>query len=128
MSGSAGAGDPEPVESLSSWQMVLGVLLGAPIIMPIVFVVTLPALLYKAWVITTLWKWFVTPVFSLPPLPFGYACGLLLIFYCLTASEVPPKKRSEYSKEQVVFAFIGPIIGPTCSLAAGWIVKTILVP
>jgi hypothetical protein len=93
MSGSAGAGDPQPVESLSSWQIVLGVLLGAPIIMPIVFVVTLPALLYKAWVITTLWKWFVTPVFNLPPLPFGYTCGLLLIFYCLTASEGSSKEE-----------------------------------
>jgi hypothetical protein len=125
MSSSAGAGDPEPVESPSSWQIVLDTILGVPLIMPIVFVVTLPLLFYKAWVITILWKWFVMPVFSLPPLPFGYACGLLLMFYCLTVSGVPPKYPKEEARVRAVVEFIGSIIGSTGSLAAGWIVKAI---
>ena len=126
MSGSAGAGDPEPIDEPSWWGATLGVLLITPIIAPLIFIITLPALLYKAWVITILWQWFVIPVFNLPPLPFGYAGGLLLIFYCLTASGDPPKRK--YSKEEIVLVFIGPIMGPTASLAAGWIVKAILCP
>jgi hypothetical protein len=121
------AGTDEPESVSSWWEAALAALLLAPIITPIVFIVSLPALLYKAWVITKLWKWFVVPVFNLSPLPFGYACGLLLIFY-LARSGDPQKREYSSREEEILSAFIGPIIGPTLSLAAGWFVKVMLCP
>lgn len=110
-------------EKLLWWQIVLGALLSAPIVSPIVFLVGLPYLLYKAWVITILWKWFVMPVFSLPPLSLGYAAGLLLMFYFLTASASGMRPKAKYSKEEAVSEMVWSFIGPTASLAAGWVLS-----
>ena len=103
-------------EKLLWWQIVLGALLSAPIIAPIVFLVGLPYLLYKAWVITILWKWFVMPVFSVPPLSLGYACGLLLIFYFLTASASGMRPKAKYSKEEAVSEAVWSFIWRTPTL------------
>jgi hypothetical protein len=112
-------------ENLGWWQSELASLV-ALVLSPIWFVATfllsLPFVLYQAWVFVILWEWFVVPVFRLPPLQFGYAYGLLLIVWFLT----PPgsQKRTEHPMTELLVAGI---MGPTCSLAVGWIVKTFLV-
>jgi cytochrome bd-type quinol oxidase subunit 1 len=114
-------------EKLPWWQILLGALLSAPIVMPIVFVVApaLPAL--QGLGDYHLMEMVCHARVQLAPLPFGYGCGLLLIFYCLTASGIRPKGK--YTKEEAVSEFVWwSIIGPTASLAAGWIVKAILLP
>ena len=109
----------EPAGLLST---IIGTVLITPIMTIVVLVVVLPLALYQAWVLTILWGWFVIPVFNVAPLQFGYAYGLLLILYLLNPP-VPKKRKNEFSLGE---AYGVGIVGPTCSLAVGWLVKTFL--
>jgi hypothetical protein len=115
--------------------LLVGTLVIAPITFIATFLLSLPFVLYQAWVFVILWKWFVIPVFSVPPLQFGYSYGLLLIVWFLVPSS---RTKTEYSNRNATddrekpaliteLVLVG-LIGPTCSLAAGWVVKALLCP
>jgi len=77
----------------------------------ILFIV--PLILLKAWVLTWLWKWYVIPVFGLPPLRLVFAFGL-----SLTANYLLPNGPSEKLKGPALLAQW--IISPLVALALGW--------
>ena len=123
----------EETDDPPKWATVAATIVGLPIISaalsPVIFILTFPLLLYKAWVVVILWGWFVVPVFHLPPLELGYACGLLLIWHLLNATEQDPRKKKEepgLSVAEFIALILLGFIGPTCSLGFGWLVKAVL--
>jgi hypothetical protein len=89
------------------------------------FLLTLPMALYQAWVLTWLWEWFAVPVLRVPSLDLGYAFGLSLIVFLFTAPSAALQASSAQKPAFRNILFLG-FLGPTSSLAAGWIVKTVL--
>jgi hypothetical protein len=86
-------------------------------------VALIPLVLYRAWVVTRLWGWFVVPAFHLPALDMRYALGLLLIVNMFTTDDSPPPSTDGDDWTKALAAYVGPLFGMTVALVVGWIVK-----
>jgi hypothetical protein len=84
--------DRGPLGTAVAWLMYVVM---ATFTAPIIFVLAVPFMLYRAWALTILWGWFVVPVFNLPPLSLGHACGLILILFFLTSFDGLNRDRYE---------------------------------
>lgn len=81
----------------------------------------------RAYVLTTLWAWFVVPGFGLPQVSAYTAMGLSVIISLLTFQtppDVETKKRS--SAETFAIFFLTSLMVSVFSLLAGWLYKVIL--
>ena len=74
----------------------------------------------NAYVVSTLWGWFVVPIFGLKALTVVQAWGLALIpswFMYKT------KSQEKVDKSNYVSVFANPLIAAGCWLLMGWILK-----
>lgn len=100
---------------LNFLETVGGVVLGTPLVM----IVGIPLLLYRAWVFAALWLWFAVPAFSVKPLPFSLACGLLVLFSFLKSTD---DIKREY-KNSYGYQLAEAVFSPTIGLAFGFGIK-----
>ena len=77
------------------------------------FVVAIPILIYRAWVLSVLWRWFVVPVAGFDGIGVAMALGLTCIV--VHFSTIPDGSR-EFS-EVAAFA----VINTTLALGIGWV-------
>ena len=82
--------------------------------------------LWSAWVLTILWRWFVTPAFGLPQLNVITAIGVMLIVRFVTFNPDSINLRQERDEVEVrllklFVAFLNPVV----ALAVGWVFKAI---
>lgn len=58
----------------------------------VVFFVSLPASIYRAWLLTIMWGWFFVKLFGLPPIPLF---GMLGILYFLSVVHIGMAKDKD---------------------------------
>lgn len=77
--------------------------------------------LLRAWALSYLWVWFVTPIFGLTVPTFGLLYGFSMIVSYMTHQYVKSPKESS---DEWYSPFLAAFIGPFLSVGIGWIVKT----
>lgn len=79
--------------------------------------------MWKGYVLTVLWAWFVVPTFGLPTLALAPAIGLAMVVSFLThqsdASKAPEGDFSDHMAKAVAHA----LLLPAMVLGIGWVVK-----
>lgn len=73
------------------------------------------ALIWKGWILATLWKWFIVPVFDMPILLISQAIGLATVWSLLSPSS---NRDDDKPFALLESSFIKPLI----LLIIGWIV------
>lgn len=89
----------------------LGVLMGLPALIAVLSI-------WRGFILSILWGWFVVPAFGLPALSIAFAIGVALIVGHL--SHEANVKRDDKKGFGAVVA--GAFIGPAFTLLIGWIV------
>jgi hypothetical protein len=79
---------------------------------------------FRGWILTLLWAWFVVPQFHLSQLTIPIAIGLALILGYLTQPNIGTK---EPEKTSWAATFLASFIGPIITLGVGWIVHLFVV-
>lgn len=85
-------------------------------------VMTAPAAVWRGWVLTKMWAWFIVPVFDLQPLRIPVAIGLSLIVGYLTHQINWCKDEAE-PMEKAARSIVVPLLLPAFTLLGGWIVN-----
>jgi len=89
-------------------------------LVPSVFLVAL----WRGFVLSVLWGWFIVPFFGLSPISVPLGAGLSLMIAVLTDTFIP--LRDEDRVETIRYACFAGIIMPTIHLLLAWIVRLFL--
>jgi hypothetical protein len=87
-----------------------------------IIVIIIASTIWKGYVLTVLWKWFVVPAFGLPLINIPTAIGICSIMTFLTMRHKTGQDERDLS-ERVSEALILSMISPAIFLFGGWIVK-----
>jgi len=79
------------------------------------FGILFAASLVRAWVLTTLWGWYIVSFFNTKPMPLAVAYGISLIYLYLESAPTVKDQRS--TNEKLLMAFLRPVM----VLFYGWI-------
>ena len=90
----------------------------------LVFVTALSSI-WRGFVLTKLWVWFIVPVFHVPLLTIALAIGLSLVIGFLTHQYMRNTDDRPMS-DQVIESFIHALMYPTMALLIGWVVTLFL--
>lgn len=83
--------------------------------MPLILAtIIVPLVLLRAWVLATLWGWYVVPAFGVQPLRMVYAFGLALL-----ASYTLPRHGKD--EKTLLRTMLDAVLGALVALVAGWI-------
>lgn len=74
----------------------------------------IPAILFRSWVLTALWGWYIVPAFGLPSLRMVIAFGISV----MVASFIPSKTKEKRTMGQLIAASF---VNPAGSLLFGWV-------
>ena len=99
----------------------------------ILFLFGIPSIIWRGYVLTVLWGWFIAGLFGLPALGVAQAIGLCLVVSYLTVdfssavrdqyvSKLPDDKSFECAVAQVVTGYLY----STLALGVGYVVKLFL--
>lgn len=80
------------------------------------------AIVWKGYVLTILWAWFIVPIFGLAAITIPQAIGLALIILFVTPTPSSSKSKDEFST-RVALAIFLPFMLPAFVLLIGWIVN-----
>jgi hypothetical protein len=83
-------------------------------------------MIWKGFVLTILWAWFMIPTFGLPTLEIVPAIGLLLIASYLTHQAEPYKKETTPVKEKIYHGMALTFLVPLFALGIGWAVQSFM--
>lgn len=78
--------------------------------------------IWRGYVLTILWAWFIVPVFSAPPLRVPFAIGLSLITAFLTHQGAKAQDQADDVTERMVKAAMVAFLVPCFALGFGWVV------
>lgn len=80
----------------------------------------------NGWTLTLLWRWFVVPVFPVPPLTISAAIGISLVMAYLTHQCEDLRIKDERDPEtKFGHALAWALAKPGCALLIGWIVVAV---
>ncbi len=99
----------------------MATILGVVLAVCLICIVVVPLLIFEAFVLSTLWAWFVVTTFGLPALTLPVAIGIKLVFSILMPT--PYFKTSEDNKESAKKVGLK-IVGGLIMLLIGYIVKS----
>lgn len=85
-------------------------------------VFTIIGYLMSGWVLTVLWGWFITPVFTLPTLSLPCALGLSLIVNFLIHHPTNWKEIEQRGRAEVIKEVVLPFFRAGIALGLGWII------
>lgn len=85
-------------------------------------VATAVIVIYKGFILSVLWGWFIVPVFGLPALPVVAAIGINLVISFLTYQPIESKSENGDAMSAIGKAINAGILYPTIILFMGWIV------
>ena len=103
------------------WDTVIGGLLAGPICL-LMTPIALPATIWKAWVLKTLWLWFVVPTVGLRPLSLAGAAGIWIVAGYLTQRP----NYADVKQKPLGVQLLGTVFGPLLTLLLGWLVRWLL--
>lgn len=95
---------------------ILKPIAGILLVVPGVALLIGASAMWRGYVLSILWAWFIVPTFGLPALSIPFAIGLALVVGFLTASNAK-KKDFEWLNAIGVL-----VLGPAMTLLMGWIV------
>lgn len=89
------------------------------------FTLAMLARIWQAFVLVHVWRWYVTPFFSVRELPLAYAFGLVMFAYCITpyygvASDTATQEKQTASDRATTVIAICLAI-PAVTLGMAWI-------
>ena len=82
------------------------------------FILLIPCMVWRGYVLSILWKWFMVPLFHLPALNIPFAMGLALIVFLLTQRSSYIVTPIEERIKNLIYSFVYPGV----ALLAGWII------
>lgn len=92
------------------------------LIISIIFIILIiPMIILNGFVISTLWDWFVVPIFGFQSLTIPQALGLGLISTYLTGNITDYAKRSEDNPKDNLVYMLGIYFRPAIFLFMGWV-------
>lgn len=91
----------------------------APVLIALMGVLSAPFVIWKSYVITILWSWFVVPYFNLPPLSIWLVYGLMTL-YGIFKSDYTVKKEQDDTNWKSTFVML--LLGPAMSLGVGYLI------
>ena len=85
-------------------------------------------MILRGWALSTLWGWFVAPVFALPTLGMAQAIGITMIVALMTPIKANEKERNDKpaSKKTFLKSLLTNCSVVLLILGVGWIVKHFL--
>lgn len=87
-------------------------------------VLGVPALLWRGYVLTILWGWFIVPLFGVPALSIPLAIGLSLTVAFLTSQRTGNETTEKKSEgEKLLTSLILCAAWPLIALGVGWVVQ-----
>ena len=96
----------------------------APIVLiPIIGLIFMLAV-FHAFVIATLWKWFMVPIFALPLLTKAQAYGLGLFISYFTSNYKPEFDEKDSKKVRAITNLLNVALKPVMTLLLGYIIIT----
>jgi len=78
-----------------------------------------------SFALSTLWGWFVVPLFGLPALSMAYAYGVALVFRAAAGMRQAQKSKRKIG-QMIAESFLLPPIFAGLLLLAGWIAKSFI--
>lgn len=78
-----------------------------------------------SFALSTLWGWFVVPLFGLPALSMAYAYGIALVFRSAAGMRREPKSEKKLG-QMIAESFFLPPVFAAVLLLAGWIAKSFI--
>lgn len=100
---------------------LIALIIGMIIIIPVALVMLVPVALWRGYVLSILWGWFIVPTFGAPALSLVMAIGLAIVVGMFTAS-IPSKKKDDEDDKALSNYFVNGFITPALSLLFGYIV------
>lgn len=98
-------------------EVAMGGILGA-IIIPAMFVVMVPFLLWKCYVLSVLWGWFIVPYFHIPQPPIWALYGLMMVVGMFRDVDTEEKEtKTDWKK-----LFMSLTVSPAIALGVGWLI------
>lgn len=82
-----------------------------------------PSIIWKGYVLTVLWQWFMVPTFALPVLRLPAAIGVALTIHYLTYQVLFCEDPEKDSTVRTVRSLFVALVGPAFALLMGWIVN-----
>ena len=109
-------------------EILLGISLGtfvAGVVVVFVLIISVPVMVLNAWVLCSLWEWFIVPVFDVRSINLAESMGIILICNHLKRMPHPrkkTKKQEEKTKEEkeedrhqfiqgLAYCILGPLVG-----------------
>jgi hypothetical protein len=87
----------------------------------VVILLVIPSTIWKGYVLSIIWRWFVSDVFGVQELGVVSAMGLSLVVSMFT-----PLRYSEEDDTVMVKCIIAMILGPLFALGLGWVLKAFM--
>ena len=84
-------------------------------------VVVVAASMWRGYVLSILWGWFIVPVFGLPALIIPVAIGISIIAGMLTSQKTYNEATDKDAKKWLPWVTFA--VGPAVALLAGWIAQ-----
>lgn len=84
---------------------------------------TVVGVIMRGWVLTILWSWFITPLFSLKEIGIVNAIGLSIVAAYLTKQTTHCEDKRE-SHEKIIEMLLSPFLSPLFALAIAWVVHS----
>lgn len=83
---------------------------------------------WSGYVMSTMWGWFIVPLFHLPSLGVAQAVGIKLFseLFKTTKRTDDKKKTKEEKRDEWIFAIVNAALFPLFMLGFGWVVKLFL--
>lgn len=86
------------------------------------FVLLTVAAIWRGYVLTILWAWFIVPVFHLPVLGVVAAIGISLVVTFLTFQFPEPNPEDNRSVgEKTAHSIVMSLVWPAIALLSGWV-------
>jgi len=93
------------------------------------FLITLlllvPAMIWRGFVLSIIWNWFMVPIFNLPSLGIAAAIGVALVIQVFNGIEIENNLDTEAESEAklVIAAIVKLFFAPLVMLFVAWMVK-----
>ena len=94
--------------------------IAAALMVSAIFAVLLGACIVRAFVLSTLWDWYIVPSLGWPSIGLPAALGFVLMVACA----FPGRREGKQEKDRFITEVLRGFTGPALVLLAGWIGKS----
>jgi ABC-type phosphate/phosphonate transport system permease subunit len=82
-----------------------------------------PVAVWRGYVLSIMWAWFMVPAFGLPPLGVVAAIGVAMTVGMITHQYIKSNDDDNEIVRDIVNALLADVFGPLYILGAGWVVQ-----